>query len=207
MAHGDASEVALDERQLDALRELANIGCGHAASALSKLLGGSAIGIEVPRAELVDVAALCEHIGGRDTLVVGVATDVAGTLSGRLLVLMPDADARALAGLLLGTMPPSGPLSPEAQSAICEAGNIVGSACLCALARAFGLEVMPSVPRLFQDAAGALLQKLDPSRGQSKRALVLETRFLARQRHELGGHLLILPDLPTLPRLLGAMGL
>ncbi len=206
MADSDASGVALDERQLDALRELANIGCGHAASALSRLLGAGAIGIEMPRAEFVDVVALCEHVGGHDTPLVGVATDVSGTLSGQLVVLMPDADARALAGLLLRTMAPTGPLSSEAQSAICEAGNIVGSACLSALARAFSLEVMPSVPRLIQDTAAALLQALDLPHGQAKRALVLETRFLAHKCSELAGHLLILPDMPTLPRLLGAMG-
>lgn len=207
MEHGSGDEVSLDERQLDALRELANIGCGHAASALSKLLGGAPVGIEVPRAELIEVRALSDHFGGPDTRLVAVTTDVSGALSGLLLVLMREQDARSLAGLLLGGLP-RGPFSEEARSAICEAGNIVGSACLCAIARAFSLELMPSVPRFAQGAADAVLASaLEERPGAAARALVLETRFLPRQRQDFAGHFLIVPDLQSLSRILEAMGL
>ena len=202
MADSDASGVALDERQLDALRELANIGCGHAASALSKLLGGSAIGIEVPRAELVDIAVLYRHVGGADTPVVGVATDVAGTLSGRLLVLMPDADARALAGLLLGTTPPTGPLSAEAQSAICEAGNIVGSAFVNALADQANLILHPSPPVVIHDMALALVESVYAEiLSQGGDVVMIDTVF-EDNGGNVAGLLIVAPDSAALDRLL-----
>ena len=37
------------ELELDALREIANIGCGHAASALSRMVGGKGVCVDVPR--------------------------------------------------------------------------------------------------------------------------------------------------------------
>ncbi len=207
MEQSSGGEVSLDERQLDALRELANIGCGHAASALSKLLGGAPVGIDVPRAELIEIRALSHHFGGPDAPLVAVTTDVTGALGGLLLVLMRERDARVLAGLLLGGVP-RGPFSEEARSAICEAGNIVGSACLSAIARAFSLELMPSVPRFAQGAAtGVLASALEERPGGATSALVLETRFLPRQHQDFAGHFLIVPDLPSLSKILEAMGI
>ncbi|MFN7133862.1 MAG: chemotaxis protein CheC, partial [Myxococcales bacterium] len=43
-----ADPAGLQERDLDALREMTNIGCGHAASALSRLVGDRRVSIEVP---------------------------------------------------------------------------------------------------------------------------------------------------------------
>nr|MBQ6739749.1 chemotaxis protein CheC [Synergistaceae bacterium] len=48
--------------QLDAIREVGNIGTGNAATALSKLLS-CMINMDVPKAELVSIYELAEHYG------------------------------------------------------------------------------------------------------------------------------------------------
>ena len=50
--------------QLDAIREVGNIGTGNAATALSKLLGRM-IDMDVPKAELVSIYELAEHYAER----------------------------------------------------------------------------------------------------------------------------------------------
>ncbi len=205
-----ASETAspyLDERQLDALREVANIGCGHAATALSKLMGGQRVGIEVPRAAVIEFGAVAELVGGHEAPVVGVATEIVGGLQGGLLLLMPVAAAKRLAGILLGSGESLGPLGDDARSALCEVGNILGSACLSAIATAFGLRLMPSIPRLAQDMAGAVVgEVVCPMGARADRAVVLETRFTVGGGSALMGHFLILPDVLSLPPLLAALG-
>lgn len=54
----------LNPNERDILREVGNIGAGHAATALSTLLG-QPIEIEVPSAELEDFTTIIERSGGR----------------------------------------------------------------------------------------------------------------------------------------------
>jgi chemotaxis protein CheC len=147
-------EVSLDERQLDALREVANIGCGHAANALSCLIGGQKVKIEVPRASVIDLGSVAYLEGGPEQPVVGIATDISGGLSGQVLLLMSHDAGHRLAGVLLGKgFAVTGDLAEEVRSALCEVGNILGSACLSAIARAFSLRLVhrfPGSPRTWQ---------------------------------------------------------
>ncbi|MGL6103831.1 MAG: chemotaxis protein CheC, partial [Exiguobacterium acetylicum] len=53
----------LNPNERDILREVGNIGAGHAATALSTLLG-QPIEIEVPSAELEDFTTIIERSGG-----------------------------------------------------------------------------------------------------------------------------------------------
>ena len=55
------------ETQLDALREVANIGCAHAVSALSRLVGGRNVQIDVPRVLVAAVADLSAMVGNETT--------------------------------------------------------------------------------------------------------------------------------------------
>lgn len=201
------SQVSLAERELDALREMANIGCGHAATALSRLVGDRRVVLEVPRSELLELDALLDQFGGREAPVVAVALDVNGALTGRLMLLMAPADARALAGLLLGQEPATGRLAEESASALCEVANILGSACLNAIGRTLNMKLIPTVPRIAQDMAGAVLGEAVSRFGErSDCALVLETRFSSVGDPSFAGHLLVMPDLPSLPATLQAMG-
>ena len=54
----------LTDLQLDALREVTNIGCGAAATALSQLLGGRRVEMAVTRSHVIPVAGLARHLDG-----------------------------------------------------------------------------------------------------------------------------------------------
>ena len=195
------------ELQLDALREVANIGCGHAASALSQLVGGRAVQIEVPRVLVTHVAQMTELIGGPDSKVVAATLLMEGDLQGTLLLVLPEADAHRLAGLLLNA-PSTDQLSDVQRSAIGEAANIVASACLSAISKLAGLKLLPTIPVLSEDSAGAVLDEAlaRVDTGGAGLVVVLEARFATAAVPRVGGQFLVLPDKSSLKKLLEKLG-
>ena len=78
--------------QLDALRELANIGSGNAATALSGLLG-RAIDVSVPNAVALPLADAVDAAGPADAVVTGVVLPVFGDMDAMVLLLFSPEDA------------------------------------------------------------------------------------------------------------------
>ena len=85
--------------QLDALRELANIGSGTAGTALSQMLGRS-VDISVPNALVLPLAEAVEAVGPPEQEVTGVAIPLAGDMDAVVLLVFPVEDAGTLAGML-----------------------------------------------------------------------------------------------------------
>ncbi|HZN92073.1 MAG TPA: chemotaxis protein CheC, partial [Myxococcales bacterium] len=181
------------ELQLDALREVANVGCGNAASALSRLVGGRRVSIEVPRALVVDVDDLSALVGGHERQVVAATLEIHGEMAGRVMVVLESGDAHRLCELLLNA-PTEHKLKEAERSAFSEAANIVASACLSAIGQLTGLALVPSVPTVDEDDGASvveeLLERSDPSVGV---AVVLETRFTASAALPFEGQLLVVP--------------
>jgi chemotaxis protein CheC len=136
----------LKESQLDAMREVANIGAGHAATALSQMTNRK-IMITVPRVNVRPLEEACDMVGLPDDVVAAVLMHMMGDLTGRALLLFPERSARTLCDLLLrrelGT---TAEFAPMEQSALKEAGNILGSAYLNALSDFMGMMLVPSIP-------------------------------------------------------------
>jgi chemotaxis protein CheC len=140
------------ELQLDALRELANIGSGKASGALSALLGRP-VDISVPSARAVSFAEAVEATGDPETEVTGIALGIFGDLDGIVLLLVSPADADSLCEML-GVEPGS----EYVPSALGEVGNIVGSSYINALAEMTGMAIEPTPPATATDMLGAIVQ-------------------------------------------------
>src|SRR5512143_206077 len=114
--------------QRDALREVANIGAGHAATALSQLTNRR-IMISVPEVNIVKLEEVPEILGRADDVVAAVLMHMMGDLTGRTLVLFPEESARTLCDILL-RRPLGTTTGFEAmeQSGLKEVGNILSSA-------------------------------------------------------------------------------
>jgi len=193
--------------QLDALREVANIGCGQAASALSRLMGGRRVDIGVPKAYVTDGDDLLEMLGG-DVPIVAVSFGMEGDLQGRLLMVLPEDDAHRLVGLLLNA-PDDGGFRDDQRSALSETANILASACLSAIGRLANLTLMPSVPSLREDHAGAVVdQELDAvdRDASSRKVVVLEADFSTSATAPIHGRLVVVTDMLNLGRLLERLG-
>src|ERR1700712_6007703 len=91
---------ALKANQLDALREVANIGAGHAATALSQMIGET-IMITVPRINVSRLEQMPQQVAAPDEPVAAVLMHMLGDLTGRTLLVFPREAASRLAEMLL----------------------------------------------------------------------------------------------------------
>jgi chemotaxis protein CheC len=191
--------------QLDALREVANVGCGHAASALSKLVGGRPVRIEVPQAHAVPSRQVGELLGGDQASVCGVVK-MEGALDGKVVLVLSEQTAQQLAALLLDAPQASLELN-VARSALEEVTNILASACLSAIGHLTTLTLLPSPPRLLRGSAEHIAQAILAGGTAGEMVVVLETRFGTAVAPPLQGRLLLLPDQRSLGTLLTRLGL
>ena len=79
MALKDYSD--LNEYQLDALKEIGNIGSGNAATALSDMLDRS-VSINVPVIRVLDYNDVVDSLGGPETILVGILLSLKGDVQG-----------------------------------------------------------------------------------------------------------------------------
>lgn len=199
----------LKESQLDAMREVANIGAGHAATALSQMTNRK-IMITVPRVNVRPLEEACDIVGSPDQVTAAVLMHMMGDLTGRALLLFPERAAGTLCDFLLrrelGTTQVFGDME---QSSLKEAGNILASAYLNALSDFMGMMLVPSVPSLVIDLSGAVLTSAHLNFGHDRDyAFCVETSFRVDGAGEsLGGHFLLLPDIASLRSIFDAIRL
>jgi chemotaxis protein CheC len=194
--------------QLDALREVSNIGAGHAATALSQLTERR-IMISVPRINISRLEEVPEILGAPQDVVAAVLMHMLGDLTGRTLLLFPERVARRLCDMLLRR--PAGATTgfdTIEQSALKEAGNILSGAYMNALSDFMGMLLLPSVPSLVVDLAAAVLTTTYLNFGHDRDfVFCVETEFRIDDGEGLRGHFLLLPDLASLKAIFDAIRL
>lgn len=73
----------LSELQLDALKEIGNIGAGNACTALSVLLG-KPVDMTIPSIQLLEFDKTAEALGGADNVVIGIQIGITDDLDGMM---------------------------------------------------------------------------------------------------------------------------
>jgi chemotaxis protein CheC len=144
-------------KQLDAIREVVNIGAGHAATNLSTLTGLRVM-ISVPRIQWAqgEVEAARE-LPGQGALVVIAVPIVGVTETGgeRASLVLARETALRMVALML-RRPPADVIGPLEQSALMEMGNIVCAAYVGVLGTFLSRSVMIGTPELHEGERAAL---------------------------------------------------
>ena len=188
----------MPEVQRDALKEVSNIGVGHAATALSKMIGRR-VELFVPRVLVTPLAEVPACLGGAETLMAGIFLRILGDTRGSIMLLFPQASASRLCSILTGREQALLE-NQEAVSSLKEVGNILASAYLNALGDLIGKTLLPSVPCFAYDMAGALVDTLLIEVGRkSDLALMVETEFGGEIDSDtsIRGHFFLIPDPET----------
>ena len=195
-------------REVDALQELASIGCGQAITALGKL-AVRPFHMDVPEAWIgAEPGAIAAFLGslGQDLVAVGVSME--GPLTGDLLLVLPESDAEGLAAIL--GFPPAA-RAPEAgggaawggmaESALMESGNIVGSVFVSAVAALVHRTLLLSVPTFVRGSGRVCVETLVAHAG----SVALATRFSVEREGggpALEGLILVMPEPERIAKLL-----
>lgn len=196
----------LEDFKFDVLREVGNIGAGHAATALSRLLN-KPIDMAVPKVQLLGFDEITDKVGGAEELVYAVFLRVEGEAPGNMFFLLTPEAARSLLSRVAGIESGSGEeLSEMESSALAEIGNILAGSYLSSLADFTSLSMYPTVPGLAYDMAGAILSYGMLQFGQmGDDALLIDTTFLEGQ-DEIEGQFFLIPDPESFPKIFKSLG-
>jgi chemotaxis protein CheC len=189
------------ELQLDALRELANIGSGTASTALSSMLGRS-VDISVPQARALPIAEAVEAAGPVEQEITGIVLGIVGDMQGTVLLLVPPADADAMCRML-GVEPDD----EFALSALGEIGNIVGTSYINALAGMTGMDIEPTPPGTTTDMLGALVSTVLAGAAMSGDVALMLDSNLVVEGEDCSISFLLVPSRGGVDELLTRLGL
>lgn len=202
----------ISDVQIDILKEVGNIGAGHAATALSTLLNKK-IDMKVPDVSVVSFDEMMEMAGGSESVVASVFLRIEGDAPGSMFFILPLEQAEKFIRLLIGdqSFSFSDPILNElALSAFQELGNILSGSYLSSLSDFTQLNLYPTVPSLSIDMAGAVIGSgLIELSQASDYGIVIDT---AVNEDEAGlsdfvkGHFFLLPDPESFGIIFKALG-
>lgn len=196
----------LSHLQLSALQESGNIGSGHAAIALSQLIG-SKINVAVTNVEIMEFEKISAKLREDCLPIAGIYLRVLGDLQGAILLVFRRDGALALADVLLKQKIGTTKVLMELESsALKEAGSILSCAYLNALSDMMKLTLIPSVPRIAFDKVDTVMQSVFERYLKDVDLIVgIETEFIEASAR-IKGHFLFMPDAAAIDILLKQLG-
>jgi len=192
----------LTDLQMDALREIANIGACHAATALSQLVQKKIL-IDVPQITIVRFPDLTSIFDGPETMVVGMYTPIFGEISGSILFLLPREDALRIVDMLWGRS--SGntkTLKEKDLELLRQTANILVASYLSALTKFIGLTTLASSSAISFDMLGAIVDAIVIETNlKADEAVLVETELLETS-DRVKGLMFFIPDNESIDKIL-----
>jgi chemotaxis protein CheC len=188
--------IELSEMQVDAIKEIGNVGIGNASTVLSKLVNKK-VKLSFHETKFVPLEQFGNFIGGSDTVVASLAVNVLGDLSGRSFLIFPKESALMLADVMLGRESDTSDFDDMAKSALNELGNIFVGAYLSSMANMLGIVVLPAVPEFIEDMAQAIVDSVLIDIGlYANDVLCIKTNIAVEEHDITGGEfiLILTPD-------------
>jgi len=196
----------INEMHIDVLREIANIGSGNAASALSKMLG-QPVDIAIPDIEIKAFNEACDVLGGPEEVMVGVLLMLSKSIQGMIMFLLPVDVACDLVNSLTGlSIKRYNDIDEMGISVIRELANIMSGSFVGAISDMTGIPIDISPPEYTLDMLGSIMSV--PSIYYAK---ISDTLLLIQNELEIAGNktranVMLLPDMPSLEKLMTSLG-
>lgn len=196
----------VNNKYVDVLREIGNIGAGNATTAIASMLG-IRIDMSVPKVELLGVSELGSAICPEEEIIVGIFLEVQTDIEGSMMFLMKMDSARFLVNKLMGRAVEDEKEFDEMDlSALKEVGNIIAASYLNALSTMTNLVITPSIPYIAVDMAASILSVPAIQFGQfGDSALLIQTEF--GDDVMINGFFILMPEQNSYIKILTALGL
>ena len=199
-----SQSMSLSELQKDALKEVGNIGAGHAATALSQLLN-TKINLSEPRIEVIKFRDLASRIGNESRTVAALHMYVRGEAPGQMIVIFDREQALDFVSAFLKRVIGDIQIFDSiADSTLKELGNIIAGSYLTAIIQLTNINLLPSVPTLSYgtiQAAFRTLMSILPDQD----VFLIESAFLDKEK-VVAGQFILIPETGSLGPLLSFFG-
>ena len=201
---GDMSLEQVTENYYDVLKELGNIGAGNAMTALSQMLQCK-VDMKVPQVRLIPFPEVGALLGGEEQVMAGTYLAITGDITGSIMFLVKEDVALHLIQKLMGGMAEDIYGEME-RSALKEISNIITGAYLNALSGMTNLKIIPSIPDLCIDMAGAILSVPAIEFGElGDEMLLIQTQIYDEMA--IDGFFIMVPDMESYQKILSSLGL
>ncbi|MFC1592415.1 chemotaxis protein CheC [Candidatus Omnitrophota bacterium] len=197
--------------QLDALKEIGNIGAGNAATALSQLLGRK-ISIDVPQVRLLHLEKLSQIkiLGKSSDISIAMSLKILGKLKGGMLVLFPQRSALTMIDILRGRkVGTTEVFNTEDESALSESSHIICCSYLNSVGQFLNLyQLIPSVAETSIDSIDKLAKVMLKRfiKDETKYILPIEN-YMVIEGVELNVLVIFLLEMESLNKILKTVGL
>lgn len=197
---------SMSEFQLDALREIGNIGAGNAATALSDMLSDRVL-ITVPELKVIDVKEMASILGGPENEVVGILVSMTDDINGMLLFILDKEFTHLLINILLDEkFDGFESITEMGMSALKEVGNMLSGSYINAISKMTNFDIRLSTPQIAIDMVGAILSFPAAEFGaMGDKLLFIEENFVSGE-NAIKSHLLIMPEMNSLDKILDKLG-
>jgi chemotaxis protein CheC len=184
----------LTKKQLDALKEVGNIGCGNAASALAEFLDRR-VHMAVPIAEILSLEEIENRVQPIKNSMVSVSLKLMGGISGSFLFIISKETSLKIINYLIPSSSASKlqELEELETSCLMEICNILGGAFSNALSILINAPVLNSLPVLTLAPVNETLEAIISSNDKlSEQVLMIKTSFIEKGEN-LTIHIFLLP--------------
>ncbi|MGB8266847.1 MAG: chemotaxis protein CheC [Candidatus Velthaea sp.] len=196
--------LKLTDLQKDALKEVGNIGAGHAATALSQLLN-TTVKLSEPSIDVIKFRDLATRIGYENRIVAALHMYVRGEAPGQMVVLFDRENALEFVNVFIKRIIGDIQIFDSiVDSTLKELGNIIAGSYLTALVSLTGINLLPSVPTLSYgtiQAAFRTLMSILPDQD----VFLIESSFLDKGAI-VSGQFILIPETGSLLPLLSVFG-
>jgi chemotaxis protein CheC len=198
-----SGSIVLTELELDALTELVNLGVSSAALSLREMVRSEVL-LSVPNVTVVTPAEAVAKLGEREAKrLVAVSQDFDGDLTGRALLIFPEAKSMELVRAVVGSDLPLEEIMELEQEALAETGNVLLNGCLGSIANNLQRTLRISLPEVVH-GEGAEFFDLTHARVDDG-VLFIYINFTVRLR-DINGYIAMLLDFPALVTLKELLG-
>ncbi|CCK81399.1 chemotaxis protein CheC [Desulfobacula toluolica] len=187
------------EKQIEALRELINIGVGKSASILNTMLNSHII-LQVPLLKILNISELNNEVkafskGKLSTVILKFD----GPFSGSAELIFPSETAMILVNSLVGENPIGMDFDSIRSGTLCEIGNVVLNGVMGSISNIFSSYFKYSVPEYIEDFAENIFS--EKAVDFDMKVLLAKTKFIIKELN-IDGDIMLFFEVSALDRLI-----
>lgn len=188
--------------QIDALGEIANIGVGNAATAMSKMMQIK-ISISLPDTKIVPIGKFAEEVGGAEAVIQALYQKISGDLDGQALLVTLEKDALCMIDMMMGQeIGTSKKMGEMETSSFMEMSNILVGSYLNAVANMLELKILPEPALTGNDMAQAVLDAILSNISKKGDHILLIKTTIDFEGHPIEGTFVMLFEEESLQKIL-----